>query len=194
MANLLTRERKTQLLWNKRVRVSVMVMLVSIIGFVIIAAALLPAALYSRVVLMSMQSRISQDEALQMTSFGKQRQEIIRELQVDKDLLAIVANMDVLLEPSVLLRKVDSLMSSISSVTTSLVTLQTSPEGDTYVLRVSGTALTRSDVVAVRDVFKGDTLFNIINFPLSNLTPQVDGYIFLIELEVSNLDKKKSHE
>jgi len=197
MANLLLKERKVTLLWGQRVRIATMIMVVSLVGFIIIAAALLPIALYSRVVLMSIQEGSSGANTSEGPGLGKQRQEIIRELQADKELLATIAQMDTLPEPSMLLRSVNSLMSTIGSVTTSLVTLENSPEGDTYTLRISGTALTRSDIVAVRDVFEESTLFNITSFPLSNLTPQVDGYIFLVELVVNNEDgesNKEKHE
>ena len=196
MANLLPKQTKVNLLWSKRVRVALVFFVMVFVGLSIAAAALLPVALYSKVVLdglaetKALPREVAQGTAL--LSFGKQRQEIIRELRRDKELLESIRTMSALPQASKLLIDTETLATSVNGIAVRLISLDAHIAQDLYAIRISGTATSRAAVVALREAFEASEDLLVTDFPLGNLTPQSDEYLFVIEVatypqeEVSN--------
>ncbi len=185
MANLLTKQSKIKILWDKRMRVVFMFMVMSFFGLAVAAAALLPIGIYAKMILAGASGGNQVEEEVGKTtspSFGKQRQEIIRELRGDKDLLEQVSTIALLPRADELLLDVTLLAEPVSGVELRLIALEAHLEQDLYTLRLSGTAVSRSSVVAVREAFEESEDFIVTDFPLGNLTPQSGEYNFVIEL------------
>ncbi len=186
MANLLPKQTKTKLLWSRRVRIAIVFFVMVCAGLSIAAAALLPIALYSKVVLDGLEEtkaiphEVTQGTAL--LSFGKQRQEIIRELRRDKDLLESIRTMSALPQASKLLIDTEVLATSVNGIEVRLISIDAHIAQGLYAIRISGTATSRADVVALREVFEESKDFMVTDFPLDNLTPQGDEYLFVIEV------------
>jgi len=184
MANLLPKQTKSKLLWSKRVRVTLVLFVMSLFALIVAAAALLPVALYSKVVLSGIGGVQvnSAETVVDVPSFGSQRQEIIRALHRGSDLLERISTISRLPKVGELLIKVERLAVSINGIEVRLIAISAHIEQNLYILRLSGTAQSRSGVVAMRTLFEESEDFVVTDFPLGNLTPQGDEYNFIIEM------------
>ncbi len=190
MANLLPEQIKTKLLWSKRIRIISTFFLMLIIGLIVSAGALLPVALYSNVFLANIEQyndeqQVGESGNMSM-SFGKQRQEIIRELRRDMVLLEKIDAIRSVPNAGQIIDTVTKMILPIGGVTVRLIELNAQVAQEIYTIRLSGNAISRSAVVAVREVFENSADFTVIDFPLDNLTPQNNEYTFVIELATKN--------
>ena len=187
MANLLPKQIKTKLLWGKRVRITFVLMIVSIIGLALAVAALLPIVIYSKIVLAGTSNNVGIAKA---QSFGKQRQELIRELKSDKELLENTSTIATLPSSDNILSEVSNTIKNINGAELRLITLEAHIEKGSYTVRASGIAFERDTVMAVRKAFEASKDLTIIDFPLGNITPRGDEYNFTIELAAKNKNNK----
>ncbi len=183
MVNLLKRQTKANLLWQKRVRIITVLVVTSMFGLLIIFAALSPVAIYTAIVRNSLENNIKTIETVEL---GEQRQEITAELQADRLLLERASTIASKSNISEALQLSAGLISGIEGVKLRMLSADDNKEDGLYHIRISGVAAGRSNVVRVKEVFELAEILNVERFPIENLTPTNGEYLFSIELTVIN--------
>jgi hypothetical protein len=195
MTNLLSPQQKSLLRWRGITRFVVTLTGMSVLGILLIAAAFLPAAIYGKVVLSGLKAHEGVVEVTSSgESLGSQRQALVRQLRREQDSIESVLEIATLPNPTEVLNHTIITAQFVSGVQLRSVLIDGDVRKGVYIVRMSGVAGNRGDIVLLQDVFEKDAILTLTEFPLGNLTPQGEEYNFTLEVETMPDIIKKENE
>ena len=190
MSNLLPPQVIQNRRWQRRVRRGVTFAGMALLGITIMAAALIPVYVYTKVVSSELektevavaQQTVNKEEK----STGTQRQELIKRLRAEKDLITTIHMQTQLPQQKEMLEKAAGIIMNLAGVSTQSISMQSSLDDAIMQFILQGTAMSRSAVVDTKNAFADSPLFTVTDFPISNLTPRQGNYNFTIHIATSN--------
>ncbi len=185
MANLLPPETRLKLLWQRRVRRSVVLLVAGLTGVILAALAILPVAVYTQIIKVGISSDV---ELIETSGTGKDHQELIKKLKKTKELIdqmSLIANMpefnEVFNYPMLILSKIEGAKMHSIVINSNL-------EDSKYVIRLSGIVQNRESVFAIQGAFNQSDEISVLDFPDNNFTSSDDEYNFVIEISTLSTD------
>ncbi len=189
MANLLPPEVRARLLWQRRVRRAVVLLITGLLGLALATFALLPVAIYTQIIRVGINSNA---EVIDTSNAGKQRQELVRKLNKTKSLVDQVSLIVKMPEFGKVFSGAIATLNTINDAELRSIAISSDLEDEgTYTVKLSGITGSRESIFAIKGAFEKDDNLTISNFPADNLTSKGDEYNFVIELSTL---KRKSDE
>ncbi len=178
MTNILPPEIKKILEWQRMLRRVIVFMVVGLLGILLAFASIVPMYVYVHIIKLGVSDKLTYKDV----DISTKRQEVSKRLNNAKKLVTTTYSMSKMPDTKILLDSIFDSMSKIKDIDIRSIHLVGDMEKYQYLIRVSGVSKSREGVVMARDLLRDDG-FDIVDFPISNLTLRGGGYNFVIEVK-----------